>query len=70
MNGHPWYAKKVSETEADCLRECKNSDFVWELRKMRFCEGGAVRRVVRFRECSLVELPLYHDNGDSNCLNE
>ena len=50
MNGHPWYAKKVSETGADLLRECKNSDFVWELRKMRFCEGGLVRRDVRFRD--------------------
>ena len=32
--------KKVSVTGAGHLRECKNTDFVWELRKMGFCEGG------------------------------
>ena len=30
----------VSITGADHLRECKNTDFVWELRKPVFCEGG------------------------------
>ena len=64
MNGHPRDAKKESETGAGLLQERKNTEFVWELRKMGFCKGG------RLRERFLVELPLYHDYGDSNCLNE
>ena len=31
-----WMQKKVSVTGAGRLRECKNTEFVWELRKMRF----------------------------------
>ena len=30
----------VSITGAGHLRECKNKEFVWELRKTAFCEGG------------------------------
>ena len=40
MSGHPREAKKFSVTGAGCLRECKNTEFVWELRKTAFCEGG------------------------------
>ena len=40
VSGHPRDAKKVSVTEAGRLRECKNTEFVWELRKEAFCEGG------------------------------
>ena len=28
------------QAEGVCLRECKNTEFVWELRKTGFCEGG------------------------------
>ena len=38
VSGHPRDNKKVSVT--DCLRECKNTEFVWGLRKMGICEGG------------------------------
>ena len=69
VNGHPRDAKKVSETGADRLRECKHTAFVWELRKMGFVQV-AVSRAVRLRECSSAELPPYHDHRDSNCLNE
>ena len=37
--GHPRDAKIVSVTAAGCLRECKNTEFVWELRKTGFCGG-------------------------------
>ena len=40
MNGHAREAKKVSETGAGRLRECKNTAFVWDLRKMGFCKRG------------------------------
>ena len=40
MSGHPRNAKKVSITGAGRLRESKNTEFVWELRKTGFCEGG------------------------------
>ena len=40
MSGHPREAKKFSITGAGCLRECQNTEFVWELRKTAFCEGG------------------------------
>ena len=33
--------KKVHITGAGCLRKCKNTEFVWELRKMGVCEGGS-----------------------------
>ena len=36
---HP-NVKKVSETGADRLQESRNTEFVGELRKMAFCEGG------------------------------
>lgn len=31
--GHPWGLKKVSITGAGCLQECKNTEFIWELKK-------------------------------------
>ena len=40
MSGHPSDAKKVPVTGAGRLRECKSTEFVWELRKTGFCEGG------------------------------
>ena len=64
VSGHPPGVKKVSKTGAVRFRECKITEFVWELRKMGFCKGG------RLRERYIVELPLYHDYRDSNCLNE
>ena len=36
---HPWDTKMVSVTAAGHLRECKNTEFVWELRKIGFCGG-------------------------------
>ena len=36
--GHPRDAKMVPVTGAGRLRECKNTKFVWELRKTAFCE--------------------------------
>ena len=39
--GHrPRDVKKVLVTGADRIREFKNTEFVSELRKTRFCEGG------------------------------
>ena len=40
VSGHPREVKKVSITGAGRLRECKNTEFVWELRKTGFCESG------------------------------
>ena len=46
LSGHPrdvrtpWDAKMVPVTGAGRLRECKNTKFVWELRKTAFCEDG------------------------------
>ena len=40
ISGHPRDVKKVSITGAGRLRKCKNTQFVWELRKTAFCEGG------------------------------
>ena len=33
-------AKKVTETGAGRLRECKNTEFVSDLSEPGFCEGG------------------------------
>ena len=40
VSGNPRVAKMVSITWAGRLRECKNTEFVWKLRKTSFCEGG------------------------------
>ena len=40
LSRHPQIAKKVSVTGAGHVRECKSTEFVWELRKMGFCKGG------------------------------
>ena len=40
LSRHPRDAKKVSVTGADRLAECKNTEFLSELRIMAFCEGG------------------------------
>ena len=39
-SGHPRDAKKVSVAGTGRLQECKNIEFVRELRKTGFCEGG------------------------------
>ena len=39
MSGHSRDVKKVSVARAGRLRECKNTDFVWEMRRTGFCEG-------------------------------
>ena len=36
VSGQPWDVK----AEAGRLQEFKNTELVWELRKMGFCEGG------------------------------
>ena len=36
---HPRDTKMVSVTAAGRLRECKNTEFVWELLKTGFCGG-------------------------------
>ena len=52
LSGHLWEAKKVSVTSAGCLRECKNTEFLWVLRKTGFCDfKAAVSRAVYLREC-------------------
>ena len=56
---HPWEVKKMSVTEAGRLQECKNTEFLRELRKTGFCEFKVtVRRAVHLREYALGELPL------------
>ena len=41
ISGHLWDMEKVPVTEAGRhLSGCKNTEFVWEFRKTRFCEGG------------------------------
>ena len=57
---HPRDAKEVSITRTGHLRECKNTEFVWKLRKtgLRFGKE-AVSRAVRLNECPLWELLLY-----------
>ena len=54
MNWHRWDGKNLSSTGAGHLWECKNTEFVWELRIM-----VAVSRVVRLWECPLAEHPLH-----------
>ena len=39
-SGNPRVAKMVPITWAGRLRECKNTEFVWELGEIAFCEGG------------------------------
>ena len=58
-SGHPWEVKKMSVTGVGRLQECKNTEFLRELRKTGFCESKVtVRRAVHLRECALGELPL------------
>ena len=41
VSGHLWDAKEgLRNSGAVRLRECKNTEPVWELRTTRFCEGG------------------------------
>ena len=53
----PRDSKMMLVTGAGRVREFKNTDFLWELKKTRFFEG-AISRAVRLRECPLGELPL------------
>ena len=48
MSGHSRYSKKVSITGACRLWECKNTEFVWEVRNTGFC--GGLSRAVRLQE--------------------
>ena len=52
MSGHPCHVKKVSLTRAGCFWECKNAEFVWELRTMVFCESG------RKQSCPLMRVSV------------
>ena len=54
---HPRGVKKVTITGAGRLRECKITEFVWELRKQGFVIA-VVSRAVRLRECPLGQLAL------------
>ena len=40
VNERPRDSKKMFVTGAGRLPECKSTDFVWELKTTRFCEGG------------------------------
>ena len=40
VRGHPQDVKKESVTGVGHLQECQNTEFVCELRKTAFCEGG------------------------------
>ena len=44
-------AKKLSVIEAGRLRECKNTEFVWELRK-RGVAKAAIKRAVHLLQCA------------------
>ena len=57
VSGHPPGVKKVSKTGAVRFRECKITEFVWELRKRGFVKV-AVNRAVRLRQRPLGKLPL------------
>ena len=56
MSGHPWDAKKVSVTEAGHIQKCKNTEFLWEFRKMGIYEGGHMYGFLQ--KCPLEEFPL------------
>lgn len=43
---------KVSVTEAGHLQKCKNTEFLWELRKMGICDGG------HMYHCLLAKVPV------------
>ena len=55
---HTVEAKKVFVTGAGHLREFKNTEFGWELRKTHFVKV-AISRAFRLRERPLGEHPLY-----------
>ena len=40
MRTHSGREKGVRTGRAGRLRECNNTEFVWELRKREFCEDG------------------------------
>ena len=40
VSGQPRVAKMVPVTGAGHLRECENTEFIWESRKTGVCEGG------------------------------
>ena len=53
ISGHPWGFKKVPITGTGCLQECKNTEFVWELRKMELILAHFLQVTARFvpEEC-------------------
>ena len=62
VSGHPQDVKRMSITGACCLRECKNTEVVWELRKTGFVKA-VVSRAVCLQGCPLGELLLYNNSG-------
>ena len=60
----------VPVTGAGRLRECKNTEFVWELRKTAFCEDGRkqsfpLTRVSVRRVSTVYVFPLLWNNSVS-----
>ena len=62
VSGHPQDVKRMSITGAGGLRECKNTEVVWELRKTGFVKA-VVSRAVCLQGCPLGELLLYNNSG-------
>ena len=62
VSGHPQGMKRMSITGAGGLQECKNTEIVWELRKMGFVKA-VVSRAVFLQGCPLGELLLYNNSG-------
>jgi len=60
VGGHPQGMKRMSITGAGGLRECKNTEVVWELRKTGFVKA-VVSRAVHLQGCPLGELLLHND---------
>ena len=57
VGGHSRDVKKVSVARAGRLRECKNTEFVWEMRKTGFCERG---HWVDLSACESVRWESFH----------
>ena len=62
VSGHPQGVKRMSIPGAGGLRECKNTEVVWELRKTGFVKA-VVSRAVCLQGCPLGELLLYNNSG-------
>ena len=62
VSGHPQGVKRMSITGAGGLRECKNTEVVWELRKTGFVKA-VVSRAVFLQGYPLGELLRYNNSG-------